>query len=65
MTHSEWSPEAYESPAETEERETAGFPDTSDGPVTINGVTYGWEPDEWDVINANEADDYRNDHEDY
>lgn len=24
-----------------------------------------WEPDEWDTINANEADDYRYDYDDY
>jgi hypothetical protein len=24
-----------------------------------------WEPDEWDVINANEADDYRHENDEY
>lgn len=38
--------------------------DETGGPVTMNGVTYGWEPDEMDTINANEADDYRYENDD-
>jgi hypothetical protein len=30
-----------------------------------DGFIHDWEPDEWDVINANEADDYRYENDEY